>query len=145
MMILAKLAVGTATTLMFATVYTFREGTIRVDVDEHRDGGSHVHVWAPAAVVPMALHFVPDDKLREAAQHANEFAPLIKIAVKELRRYPNTTFVEVDDGDEHVKVATVGSKIQVDVEGPEENVHVAVPLSTIDDVISQIARRQPAS
>jgi len=145
MMILAKLAVGTATTLMFATVYTFREGTIRVDVDEHRDGGSHVHVWAPAAVVPMALHFVPDDNLREAALHANEFAPIARVAVKELRRYPNTTFVEVNDGDEHVKVSTVGSKIQIDVEGPEENVHVAVPLSTIDDVIAQIASRQPAS
>jgi hypothetical protein len=144
-MILAKLALGTASTLVFATVYTFREGTIRVDVDEHRDGGSHVHVWAPAAVVPMVLHFVPDGKLREASEHAHEFAPLVKILAKELRRYPNTTFVEVEDGKEHVRVSTVGSKIQVDVEGPEENVHVAVPLSTITDVIEEIADRGPAS
>jgi hypothetical protein len=144
-MILAKLALGTATTLVFATVYTFREGTIRVDVDEHRDGGSHVHVWAPAAVVPIALHFVPDDKLREACEHAREFAPLVKVLAKELRRYPNTTFVEVEDGAEHVRVSTVGGKIQIDVEGPEENVHVAVPLSTINEVIEQIADRAPAS
>ena len=48
-MILAKLAIGAASTLVFAMVYTFREGTaVRVDVDEHRDGGAHVHVWAPA-------------------------------------------------------------------------------------------------
>ena len=59
MMILAKLALGTATTLMVAGVYAFREGTVRVDVDEHREGGAHVHLWAPAAVVPMALRFVP--------------------------------------------------------------------------------------
>ena len=145
-MILAKLALGTATTLMVAGVYTFREGTVRVDVDEHREGGAHVHVWAPAAIVPMALHFVPDSKLRHMTDHCNEWAPLARIAAKELRKYPNTTFVEVESGDgEHVKVSTVGTKIQVDVTGPEENVHVAVPLAMIDDVIAQIAARQPAS
>jgi len=144
MMILAKLALGTATTLMVAGVYTFREGTLRVDVDERREGGAHVHVWAPAAVVPMALHFVPDSKIRDVTEHCNEWAPLARIAAKELRKYPNTTFVEVEDGDEHVRVSTIGSKIQVDVTGPEENVHVTVPLAMIDDVIGQIAARQPA-
>jgi hypothetical protein len=145
MMILAKLALGTATTLMVAGVYTFREGTVRVDVDEHREGGAHVHVWAPAAIVPMALHFVPDSQLRDVTDHCHEWAPLARIAAKELRKYPNTTFVEVEDGKQHVKVSTVGTKIQVDVTGPEENVHVAVPLAMIDDVIAQIAARQPAS
>jgi len=145
MMILAKLAVGATTTLALATVYTFREGTVRVDVDEHRDGGAHVHVWAPAAVVPMALHFVPDHKLQQMCQHSEEWAPLARIAAHELQRYPNTTFVEVTDGDQHVKVSTIGAKIHVDVAGPEENVHVAVPLAMIDDVITQIKERQPAS
>ena len=144
-MILAKLALGTASTLMIAGVYTFREGTIRVDVDEHREGGAHVHVWAPAAVVPMALHFVPDDKIREVTDHANEWAPLVRIAAKELRKYPNTTFVEVEDGDDHVKVSTVGAKVQVDVTNPQENVHVTVPLAMVEDVIAQSAARQPAS
>ena len=145
MMILAKLALGTASTLMIAGVYTFREGTIRVDVDELREGGAHVHVWAPAAVVPMALHFVPDDKIREVTDHANEWAPLVRIAAKELRKYPNTTFVEVEDGEDHVKVSTIGAKIQVDVTNPQENVHVTVPLEMVEDVIAQIAARQPAS
>jgi hypothetical protein len=145
MMILAKLALGTASTLMVAGVYTFREGTIRVDVDEHRAGGAHVHVWAPAAIVPMALHFVPDAKLRDVTDHCDEWAPLARIAAKELRNYPNTTFVEVEDGEQHVKVSTVGTKIQVDVTGPEENVHVTVPLAMVEDAIAQIAARQPAS
>jgi len=144
-MILAKLALGTATTLVFATVYTFREGTIRVDVDEHHDGGAHVHVWAPAAVAPMVLRFVPDDKLREATDHAHEYAPLVKVLAKELRRYPNTTFVEVQDSEEHVRIRTVGRKLQVDVQGADAEVHVAVPLSTINDLVEQIAERTPAS
>ena len=56
MMLLAKAALGVGATLALATAYTFREGVIRVDVDEYRAGGSHVHFWVPAAAVPMAMH-----------------------------------------------------------------------------------------
>jgi hypothetical protein len=142
-MILAKLALGFASTMVFATVYTFREGTIRIDVDDHRDGGSHVHFWVPAAAVPMAMHFVPKEHLREASSHASEFLPLVQIVTKELRRYPNTTFVEVEDGADHVRVSTVGTKLQIDVVNPEENVHIAVPLSTVNDVAAQLANSAP--
>jgi hypothetical protein len=138
-MIIAKLALGLASTMVFATVYTFREGVIRVDVDEHRDDGSHVHFWVPAAAVSMAMHFVPKEHLREASRHAAEFMPLAQIVTSELRRYPDTTFVDVENGDEHVRVATVGTKLQIDVANPEENVHVAVPLSTLNDVAHQLA------
>jgi hypothetical protein len=142
-MILAKLALGFASTMVFATVYAFREGTIRIDVDDHRDGGSHVHFWVPAAAVPMAMHFVPKEHLREASSHASEFLPLVQIVTKELRRYPNTTFVEVEDGADHVRVSTVGTKLQIDVVNPEENVHIAVPLSTVNDVAAQLANSAP--
>jgi hypothetical protein len=142
-MILAKLALGFASTMVFATVYTFREGTIRIDVDDHRDGGSHVHFWVPAAAVPMAMHFVPKEHLREASSHASEFLPLVQIVTKELRRYPNTTFVEVEDGADHVRVSTGGTKLQIDVVNPEENVHIAVPLSTVNDVAAQLANSAP--
>ncbi|HEY1422508.1 MAG TPA: hypothetical protein VGF20_03575 [Candidatus Acidoferrum sp.] len=143
MIIVAKLALGLASTMVFATVYTFREGVIRVDVDEHHEGGSHVHVWVPAAAVPMAMHFVPREHLREASSKASEFMPLVKIVTAELRRYPDTTFVEVQDGKDHVRVATAGSKLQIDVVSDEENVHVAVPLSTVDDVARQLTDDAP--
>jgi hypothetical protein len=142
-MILAKLALGFASTVVFASVYTFREGVIRVDVDQHRTGGSHVHFWLPAAAVPMALHFVPKHHFRQACEHASEFLPLVQIVTSELRHYPNTTFVDVRDGNDHVRVSTVGSKLQVDVVNSEENVHVAVPLTTVNDVAAQIADNAP--
>src|SRR5215471_4188517 len=141
-MILVKVGLGLASTVVFATVYTFREGVIRVDVDEFRDGGSHVHFWAPAAAVPMVMHFVPKQHLREASAHANECLPLIQTLTAEMRKYPDTTFVEVEDGEEHVKISTIGRKIQIDVDGPEEKVHVAVPLSTINDVAEQLAENR---
>jgi len=144
MMILAKLALGAAGTLAVATVYTFREGTIRVDVDEHRSGGSHVHLWVPAALVPAAMHFVPDDKLQEAAAHAHEALPIVKIVAKELGNYPNAEFVQVDSAEEHVKVSVRNGKVYVDVQDHGDEVHVAVPVSTIEDVIENISERDRA-
>lgn len=139
MILAAKLALGMASTAVLAGVYTFREGVIRVDVDEYRDGGSHVHVWVPAAAVPMALHLVPRQNFKHLPKEANDCLPLLQIVTKALHKYPNTTFVEVEGDDQHVKVATVGTKIQIDVVSPEENVHIAVPLSTINDVADQLA------
>ena len=54
MLFLAKAALGLGGTIVLAGAYTFHEGVIRVDVDESREGGSHVHMWVPAAAVPMA-------------------------------------------------------------------------------------------
>jgi hypothetical protein len=141
MILAAKLALGMVSTVVVAGVYTFREGVIRVDVDEFRDSGSHVHFWVPAATVPMALHFVPRQNFRRLPKEANDCLPLLQIVTTELRKYPDSTFVDVEDGDEHVKVATVGHKIQIDVVSPEENVHVAVPLSTVNDIAHQLADR----
>lgn len=143
-MILAKLALGAVGTLAVATVYTFREGTIRVDVDEHRPGGSHIHFWVPAAAVPAAMHFVPDDRLQEASEHAREALPLVQIVAGELEKLPDTEFVSVDGDNEHVKVSIRSGKVYVDVQDHGDDVHVAVPVSTIRDVMDNIASRQHA-
>jgi len=143
-MILAKIALGAVGTLAFATVYTFREGTIRVDVDEHRPGGSHVHFWVPATVVPAALHFVPDDKLQEAADRAHEALPIVKIVAEELEKYPNADFVQVDSESEHVKVSVHSGKIYIDVKDHNDDVHLAVPVATIEDVIENLNSRSKA-
>jgi len=143
MIILAKCALALTSTIVVAGAYTFREGVIKVDVDEHHNGGSHVHFWVPAAAVPMALHMVPKRHFREIPEQAAEFLPLLRIVTSELRHYPDTTFVDVQDGNDHVRVATAGSKIQIDVVNSEENVHVAVPLTTINDVANQLAEEAP--
>lgn len=143
-MILAKLALGAVGTLAVATVYTFREGTIKIDVDEHRPGGSHVHFWVPAAAVPAALHFVPDDKLQEAADRAQEAMPIVEAVADELEKYPNVEFVTVDGENEHVSVAVRAGKVYVDVKDHDDDVHVAVPVSTIRDVVDSLASRQHA-
>jgi hypothetical protein len=145
MMLLAKAALGLTGTLAVAGAYTFHEGVIRIDVDEYRDGGSHVHLWVPAAVVPMTMHLVPREYLRQAAEHAREFMPIMRAVVKELKRYPDVDLVEVSDGRQHVQIRTHQGKLQIDVEEPDQNLHLLCPLSTLDDVANQFEDIAPGA
>ena len=145
MILLAKAALGFTGTLFVAGAYTFHEGVIRIDVDEHRAGGSHVHMWVPAAAVPMALHFVPQKHLRKAAEHSREALPIAHAIVKELKKYPDVDLVEVVDGRQHVRIRTRNGKLQIDVEEPDQQVHLLVPLSTLDDVTRQLEANAPGA
>ena len=145
MMLLAKAALGLGSTIVLAGAYTMREGVIRIDVDEFRSGGSHVHMWVPAAAVPMAMHLVPDKHWRHASEQAREAMPILHAIVKELRKYPDADFVEVKDYDQHVRVRTREGKLQIDVDAPDEKVHVLCPLSTIEDVTIQLEEHGPSA
>lgn len=145
MVVLAKVALGFGGALVLAGAYTFHEGVIRVDVDEHRPDGSHVHVWLPAAAVPMAMHFVPKRHFQEAAEHSREFMPLVHTLFKELKRFPDADFVEVKDEEQHVVIRTHGGRLEIDVQDPGENVHLLVPLSTLDDVAREIEASAPGA
>jgi len=145
MVLLAKVALGFGTTLAVAGAYTFHQGVIRVDVDEFRSGGSHVHFWVPAAAVPTALRLVPQDELRHAmdchdGRDALEAMPIVRAMFHELRNYPNTLFVDVTDGSQHVRIATESGRLAIDVTDPGENVHLRVPISTVEETFAQLER-----
>jgi hypothetical protein len=143
MLLLAKAALTIGGALALATAYTFHEGVISVDVDEARAGGSHVHSWVPATVVPMALQLTPRKHLREAAERAQEFLPTIRALTRGLEKYPNADLVEVMDEDQHVQIRTQNGKLRIDVDAPDEHVHIACPLATLEDVSSSLESNAP--
>lgn len=145
MMLLAKAALGIGGTLALAGAYAFHEGIMRVDVDESRPGGSHLHLWLPAAAVPLALHAVPRHHLCEAAGRAREFLPAARAIVKELKKYPDAELVEVKDGEQHVRICTHKGKLQVDVKEPGQTVYLLLPLATLDDITSQLEYSAPGA
>jgi len=98
----------------------------------------------PAAAVPAALHFVPDDKLQEAVDRSRDALPIVQIVAEELEKYPNAEFVTVDGQDEHVKVSVKNGKVYVDVLDHNDEVHVAMPVSTIKEVVENMADRKQA-
>jgi hypothetical protein len=140
-MLLAKLALGLCGTVAVAGVYTFREGVMRVDED--RNDGHHVHVWVPAAIVPMALHVVPSRHLERALEHAGPWLPTLRALTKELKKYPEAEFVEVQDGHQHVRIRTHQGKLLIDVTEPDETVHVACPLVMMEDIARELESKAP--
>jgi len=51
----------------------------------------------------------------------------------------------VDDHDEHVRIRTQGARLQIDVDAPDQKVHILCPLSTIEDVTIQLEEHGPAA
>jgi hypothetical protein len=145
MVLLAKVGLGIGAGILMATAYTFHEGVIRVDADENRPNGSHVHLWIPATIVPMAMHFVPSREFERAGAQCGRFMPVVHAVAKELAKYPEATLVDVQDGEEHALVRTHGGSLSIDVDSPDEHVHVRVPLETIDDVARQLESHTPAA
>lgn len=144
-MLFAKLVLGAFSSVAIAGVYTFHQGVIQVDVDEFEHGGSHVHVWVPAAIVPTAVRFVPKDQMCHAGEQLKPMLPAIKKLAKELEKYPNVDFVDVLAGTDHVQIRTRGGKLQIDVHESGQAVHIACPLSTLEDLFSELETSIPAA
>jgi hypothetical protein len=144
-MLLAKLALGVGGTIVLAGAYTFREGVLRVSVDEYRPDGSHVHLFLPAAVLPMAVRLAPRHEIERGLRNSAEWLPTLKTLATELRKYPEAAFVEVTDANEHVRIRTHRGKLQIDVESPEETVHISCPLVAIEDLSSELDARRPVT
>lgn len=143
-MLLAKLALGLTGTVVLAGAYAFHDGIMRVE-ENNRADRRHVHVWVPAAVVPMAMHFVPRRHLERAAERARPWLPTLRALTHELEKYPNAEFVDVREnhGEEHVRIRTHDGKILIDVDEPGEQVHVACPLAVMRDVANELEDNTP--
>jgi len=140
-MLLAKLALGFCGTVAVAGAYTFHEGVMRVDEDH--SSGRHVHVWFPAAIVPMAMYVIPSRHFEHAAAQAGPWLPTLRALTKELKKYPEAELVEIEGAGEHVRIRTHHGKLLIDVRNPEETVHVACPLAMIEDVSRELEAKSP--
>ena len=143
MIFLAKAALGFGVTIAVVGAYVFHEGVIRVDVDENRAGGNHVHVWVPATTVSLGLRCVPRDRLEEAASKAQPFLPLLREISKELEKYPTAELVDVKDASDQVRVAIVDGRLQIDAVNEDQVVHVRVPAAAIRDVADRLEDAAP--
>ncbi len=143
MLIIAKIALGLGATLAVSGAYVFHEGVINVDVDEYKSGGSHVHFWVPATAVSLGLRVVPRHHLENAASQVRPFLPVLRETAKELDKYPNAKFVEVEDGTDHVFIGTVDGKIRIDAVSSTETVHLRIPIETIQDVADRLEADAP--
>lgn len=103
------------------------------------------YFFEAAAVVPMAFRLVPKHHMQHVSEQARQFAPLARVFVKELKKFPDFELVDVQDASQHVQIRTHDGKLQIDVVDPGENVHLLVPLSMLDDITSQLEANLPGA
>lgn len=138
----AVLAVG-GMIAVGAAVY--QDGAIRISVDEKKPDGHHIHLIAPAAIVPVGMRFVPDNALKEASSQLQVWAPAIKIAAVELEKYRDFVLVEVEDESDHVKITKRGGSLVIDVNDAEDTVHVSFPIHSAISAIRRIEAATPGT
>lgn len=144
MLMLAKIALGFGATAAMAGMYVFHEGVIRVDVDEPRDGGSHVHFWVPATAVSTGMHFVPPEKMKDTAARLWPYLPAMREMAKELEKCPDAELVDVVSGQDHVHVAMASGRLQIDAVSEDGDVvHVSVPARVLRDIADELESKAP--
>jgi len=130
-------------TLLVAGAFVYDMGAIRVSVQGKQPGGENVHLIVPAAVVPLALPFVPDKDLQEAAEQVRPWLPAIEAATEELARCPDGPLVQVTSPHEKVSIVKRGDSLVIDVDDANEKVHLSVPVKLVSVIAGQIARVPP--
>lgn len=140
-MILAKLAIGFGATMILGATYIVQDGFVHVGVDEFTENGTHLHLVVPAVLAPLAATCIPERHLHQVREQAGPYLPMLRQAIYELSKLPDSDFVEVKDGDQHVRVAKAGGGLKVEVHSPEENVDVWVPLRAAYDTVWELHSR----
>ena len=113
-------------------------GMIVVDVKEHGPGGSNVHVRVPAAMVQLALPFVPDVVCEDTSGDFERWGPVVHELCGELARMEDGVLVEVTGGRENVQILKKNGNLTIDVDSEDETVHVVMPIGTVSAVLSKM-------
>ena len=138
---IGKIGLGVLGTTVLAGVFVAHQGVVRVRVVEKTEGGDRINLYVPAVFFPVAVQLAPEDKIREALEQAKELLPAVRIASQELRRLPDTQLVEVRDGEEHVRIRTMDGELVIEVQSDREDVHISIPMKTIEKVVQELQER----
>ena len=144
----AVAAVCTVSAVALAAHAVMTSPSIRIQVQEHVGERMSLDVRVPAAVVAgglaVAPWVIPDRAWEEARLEMRaemeglspELRPLVAQLVRDLATLPDATLVEVEDGEDRVRVEKRGGELRVRVRSPQADVDVSVPLVLVERVAS---------
>lgn len=123
--------------LIVATALTvFHWGILTVEV--HERGGDDVNIRCPGFIVPAVMAFLPDDSFVKARDHLSKVPPNLHESIRTLAHIPDCVLIDVFDKGEHVTVAKRHASLVVDVDAPDEKVHLSIPIATLGSVFEKI-------
>lgn len=105
-------------------------------VDVHDADGTHIVVPVPLTLAQAALTFAPDEAKRIQAPELAEYLPHAGRILEELRKAPDGLLVEVEERDEHVRIAKEGDVLRIRVtEGNRTDVDLKLPLRSVQAML----------
>jgi len=144
MILLGKVGMAIAGTVLAGAGIICSEGMISVNVETRSPEKHHVFVVAPAMLVPIAMHFIPKEHLADHTQEIQPWLPTIRASLDAVSEADDITFVEVNEPGQKVRVAKSGGSIVVDVNDNDETVHVSTPIRAMSSAIEELAAASPA-
>ncbi len=120
-----------------AGVIVQQTGLLIVDV-KNRD--HRVFVPVPMILVTAGLNLIPVSARFDIPEEFNHHSDLLQAAANELLNCPDGPFVEVETRNETVLIEKVENNILVEVNTPDEQVHLQIPIKATGKVFAQLAR-----
>jgi len=136
---IAKILLG----MTLTTAVVMKDGIIEVNVQEHREGGSHVHLFVPATVATWGVHLAPEQKLREHLRGKTEALALAQAVLRDLEKVPDAVLLEVESPKEHVRMEIRGGSFLLDADDKGDTVHIAMPIRAVRKVVEDLQAGAP--
>ena len=120
-------------------------GVVVVDVKEAR-GGHHIVVPVPLALAQVAAAFVPLDKTRvHLPREAEQYMPVARQVLEALASAEDGELVRVEEPGQKVSIRKEGGVLRINVDDGEEHVKVQVPISLALSVLPESGGQFSAS
>jgi len=107
-------------------------------VSVHESGGTNITIPVPLALAQVALAFAPDEikymQIDDVDAEVAQYWPYLERMVAELNDIPDALLIEVEDGNDHVRIAKEGEFLRISVDEGKaggETVQVNVPLAMV--------------
>jgi hypothetical protein len=136
---IATIGLAIYMTIVMGVVVVLQQTGVFVLSVQDKTKNRNLFIPVPMLMVNGALHLLPEAKFHFARDRMDdEKLEWLMAATEELANCPDANFVEVQTAREQVLVAKRGANFLVDVNTPDKNVHLSIPIHATRKAIAQI-------
>ena len=141
--VFAIYAVLAGSTIAWAAMTLYGDGLMYLRVHEHERGGARFSLTVPGSAVRAALaavRFVPASvEMERATAQLRRIGPGLEALAAAIEDCPDATLVEIEDGDEQVRIEKRNGAFYIHVDGDDAEVEVRVPARVVSVVFETLA------
>lgn len=128
----------TSVGIVAAAAAAFVHYTGTVDIEVHERDGNDISLTIPASIAQAAIACLPGEAMVLDGAEAARWFPLVETVVRRVDRMPDAVLVEVDDGDENVRVEKRNGRLTVHVRSGGDDVRIGVPMQLVRQVAAKL-------